>query len=297
MQLHKSILAVLFFSFSVCLAYPINVTLLGGVDSESYKRNAKGQIEPVDTKSITSRFVSGLQPIGSFEVSGDVISIFEYSLKYNWDTIWLNTAVSNFNFRIKELNLGFGVFVGGNDFLMKMLDIGFLGRVGIGIEKIFFIDFNAGTSIDSKLDALDTSTRQLLNGRLGWRLPHIYTYFDFTLMKYFEKETDFAKIENSLTSFRLRSEFHSKNKPFHIDLSAGYKIHKRIYTDTEKSIDDATVVRTIFLGTGFNIRLGRYLHWIAEGDVSVDYANLTKIFPLFYSAVTGISFQYPQRDY
>jgi hypothetical protein len=311
----KRVFAVLLFSISACLAYSINITVLGGIENESYPRDNTGQLyppeiytpEPYEDSPGTwvypdpeiieepAVFSPKIQAIGSIEVSGDVRGIFEYSVKYNWDTIWRNTVISNFNYHLKVFNLGFGLFIGGNDFLMRMLDIGFLGRLGIELEKKFFIDFTAGASIDSKLDVLDTSTRQLINARLGWWLPHIYNYFDYSLVKYFEKVSDTQKIENSLATYKVRMEFFNKNVPFRITSTLGYKNHTRIYTATD--IEEVATVTTFFLGLGFNLKFAHYWRWVIEGEVMMDFKKTPDVFPPYFRAVTGIIFQYPERDY
>lgn len=269
------------------LAFPIDVTIQGGLDNASY--------DPNDHELIRNDVFTPVPlPIASLDISGEFAGMYDFSFKYDWDTIWRNTIYGDVGYQFGPITFGLGFFLGGGDWEMEVLDAGFIGRGGVEFPEIFFVSASIGSSVGGSMESVANSTRQLFSVKAGYWLPHIYTVFELSNTNYIEQVTEYSRIETTRLRYQLRTELYSKNVPYRIIIDLGLQTLSRSVYETGLGTMEDLEINMFFPGFGFVFQFSRWWSWFFEAELPAnidDFSTLGK----YYRGWTGFTFQYPQR--
>ncbi|MDR2842209.1 MAG: hypothetical protein LBV52_03295 [Spirochaetaceae bacterium] len=293
----------LMFLLSAAFAHPFQITVQGGIDGNSYseeKYRPAEEIEEDENEDENEADDNGFLPLsqifGGAKLYGELLGAFDYSIKYNIDTIWRNTLSGDVVFHFNNLNLGLGLFGGSGDFQTSTISVGVLGGLGVEFPEIFFASFNFGTTDPFFLGVGEGIRRQSLNIKAGGWLPNIYAFFEFSLINSSEFINDSQSRELYLNRYALRLELFQKNVPFRVKIMFGSQDLGRNYKDTDTEINEELKVSQILLGLGLVFTLNKYLELFAEGEFPITSGDIYSI-GKFYRFWAGFTFSYPPRDY
>ncbi|GHV83801.1 hypothetical protein AGMMS50212_11410 [Spirochaetia bacterium] len=263
MKLKAAGFIIIVFLLSVPL-YAREVTILGGIDNSSFS--------PFQHSRVGTEFKPSLAPFAKLrifsEFDGPYNGVFSYSINYDYDPMFRSVISGRTAYNFGHLFLGFGVFIGFDDFAIKAVDVGFSGHFGFFYPDAWFLALSAGSSVLGQVYGDENVSRLLIGAQFGFWLPHIFSIFEFTYKDYAEQSNANLKVETTRMRFQLRSETYSKNVPYRIVLMAGYQILTR--TTTDGGYREEPQIKPVLVGGGFNIELSKTVRWHIEAEIPID---------------------------